>query len=559
MLQLWCLRCNREKCSEAGDAMRWSSTAMAELCPISGGQPLEGRLSRLNRGDGPVEVSPELHGGREGHVPRHPHPLPEVRQALDKLLAVSTALHVIGQHVLASGLQGVASKQRRCHVPQHHIHLRCPVHVGLGIRVGEGRGELLGTRATRPPAAESHDSIEVPQQLAGCLLPGRLIALVHVGRQGLQGSGGPQLQRQLPAALLPTNGTGCGLDLLTVVCVARAVLRRNVPHMREVVALGGLVRGPLLKGVNPLLQARPPLGAPQLHALPVQAGCQHALYMADVLEVNDAGYIAAQEPWGLGVIGQSSLHPVHRLLKRGLRAVAANCEAPETEAAAGPEHQRTPVAKQLPLEAQELVGLLELRAARVWAHLWAVKVGLQELHDHQGLCDQLPIHLNGWEQPTGHLLQELLRLVSVAPHVDLVDPVGDLLLFQLQPDLLAVRAPGCSVSVQCHPHLLLLLAKQAQLAVRVGRALALGPQLLQLLQALPDRRGIGLLNQILLGRGAVLRDHTHGERRHAALSGHTTPCLREGGPHTQGTSLAGLKAAGPESTLWRDVARNSCG
>lgn len=44
-------------------------------------------------------------------------------------------------------------------------------------------------------------------------------------------------------------------------------------------------------------------------------------------------------------------------------------------------------------------------------------------------------------------------LIPIAPHVDLADSVGDLLLLEQHPNFLAVGAPGGRVTIQCHPHL----------------------------------------------------------------------------------------------------------
>ena len=54
------------------------------------------------------------------------------------------------------------------------------------------------------------------------------------------------------------------------------------------------------------------------------------------------------------------------------------------------------------------------------------------------------------QEKGGHLGCILRRLVPIAAHVDFLQGVGDLLLLQLQPDLLAVRAPSCMIPEELH-------------------------------------------------------------------------------------------------------------
>jgi hypothetical protein len=59
--------------------------------------------------------------------------------------------------------------------------------------------------------------------------------------------------------------------------------------------------------------------------------------------------------------------------------------------------------------------------------------------------------------------------LPIAEHGDLVDAVGDLMLFEPEPNLLAVGAPGVVVTIECHTDVLFLVAEQAQTGLRVRR------------------------------------------------------------------------------------------
>ena len=96
---------------------------------------------------------------------------------------------------------------------------------------------------------------------------------------------------------------------------------------------------------------------------------------------------------------------------------------------------------------------------------------VQHLHDRQAVRHEVAVDLDRRQEAVGHLVEEPARLVAVAPHVDLVDPVRYPLLLQQQPHLLAVRTPRGSVAEQRHAHLALGLgSEESQAGVGVRRA-----------------------------------------------------------------------------------------
>ena len=96
---------------------------------------------------------------------------------------------------------------------------------------------------------------------------------------------------------------------------------------------------------------------------------------------------------------------VHHSLKGPLCSAAHEA----AQAAARTEHQGAPGPKQLPLEAKQLISILELRGVRIRDHLWAREVAVQDLHDHERLGHDLPIDFHCWQEASGNLLEELLR------------------------------------------------------------------------------------------------------------------------------------------------------
>ena len=74
------------------------------------------------------------------------------------------------------------------------------------------------------------------------------------------------------------------------------VLRRDVLAVCVVVALGGDVRGTRLEGREPSVHVRQLAGGAQRQALPVEERCEHALDVRDVLQVDERGRLATQEP-----------------------------------------------------------------------------------------------------------------------------------------------------------------------------------------------------------------------------------------------------------------------
>ena len=95
---------------------------------------------------------------------------------------------------------------------------------------------------------------------------------------------------------------------------------------------------------------------------------------------------------------------------------------------------------------------------------------LQGLKDAITFRDHAAIQLQGREHARGHQLLEPALLLAVAKHRDLADPVGDPLLLEPQPHLLAVGAPGVVIPIQGDPHLRFGAAKQPQGGLGIGGA-----------------------------------------------------------------------------------------
>jgi len=106
------------------------------------------------------------------------------------------------------------------------------------------------------------------------------------------------------------------------------------------------------------------------------------------------------------------------------------------------------------------------------------------LQDHIALGVEPAIELQGGEHPGGHNLLVPALLLAVTEHRDLADPIGDPLLLEPKPDLLAVGAPGVVIAVEGDAHLGLRPTKQPQARLGIG-----GPLLAQLQQLLVALQG----------------------------------------------------------------------
>ena len=98
----------------------------------------------------------------------------------------------------------------------------------------------------------------------------------------------------------------------------------------------------------------------------------------------------------------------------------------------------------------------------------AAKGPFEGLENAVALGDQATIELQGREHAGGHQPPKPGFLLAVAKHGDLANPVGDPLLLQPQPHLLAIGAPGMVVAKQGDPHALLRLTKQTQTGLGAG-------------------------------------------------------------------------------------------
>mmetsp|Transcript_19691 Transcript_19691/g.54973 ORF Transcript_19691/g.54973 Transcript_19691/m.54973 type:complete len:263 (+) Transcript_19691:1103-1891(+) len=207
-----------------------------------------------------------------------------------------------------------------------------------------------------------------------------------------------------------------------------------------VVTVGAQVSRPLLKRRKPGLDGRPAAGSPDKEPLVISQRGHHSLKHRYHVDISQADIFAKEK--GAPCDFQLRLNHVQDCLGASLghRLVPVTACPPK------------PVGKQATLQAHELLCSLHLlaTAARneglvVWELL------LQQHHDAERLSDWGPaIQLHHRQQSCGHLGHELWRLWAVAPHVDLFDNVGDLLLLKHQPDLVAVWAPGGMVPVQLH-------------------------------------------------------------------------------------------------------------
>lgn len=109
-------------------------------------------------------------------------------------------------------------------------------------------------------------------------------------------------------------------------------------------------------------------------------------------------------------------------------------------------------------------------ARSLWCAIWRQhgllwKLSLEQLHDKRRLGDDSAIELQHRQHARRNLLRERRLLVAVAPHVDLLDGVGDLLLLEEEPHLLAVGAPCRVIAIQVHPRRL----AAAKCALQCGR------------------------------------------------------------------------------------------
>eukprot|EP00404_Azadinium_spinosum_P056922 CAMPEP_0180769070 /NCGR_PEP_ID=MMETSP1038_2-20121128/40902_1 /TAXON_ID=632150 /ORGANISM="Azadinium spinosum, Strain 3D9" /LENGTH=120 /DNA_ID=CAMNT_0022803763 /DNA_START=195 /DNA_END=553 /DNA_ORIENTATION=+ len=104
----------------------------------------------------------------------------------------------------------------------------------------------------------------------------------------------------------------------------------------------------------------------------------------------------------------------------------------------------------------------ELRSAGRHEGARAGEVLLDELHNSGALCVEVAIHFQRRQQATGRLRKKGPRLRPVAVHAHLHHSVGDLLLLELHPHLVAIGAPSMVVTVEHHSHLALLGAKEAE-------------------------------------------------------------------------------------------------
>ena len=145
---------------------------------------------------------------------------------------------------------------------------------------------------------------------------------------------------------------------------------------------------------------------------------------------------------------------------------------------------------------------------------------LKCLQDQIAFGDQMTVQLKGRQHPGGDDLLEPALLLAVAEHRHLADPVGDPLLLQPQPHLLAVGAPGVVIAVEGDAHLGFRPTKQAQAGLRIGGAFH--PPLLQLSLT----AGIALLLELLPAQG-LSQGHRWCGRVHGNSIAQTSPAPRE--------------------------------
>eukprot|EP00467_Chlorarachnion_reptans_P004636 CAMPEP_0114521902 /NCGR_PEP_ID=MMETSP0109-20121206/20452_1 /TAXON_ID=29199 /ORGANISM="Chlorarachnion reptans, Strain CCCM449" /LENGTH=490 /DNA_ID=CAMNT_0001703075 /DNA_START=381 /DNA_END=1850 /DNA_ORIENTATION=- len=456
--------------------------------------------------------------GWEAHVARDPYPVAEVLDALPELHAP-----------LLRDSFGIERRQRTAQEaegrhPEQHVGI-LPVP-RLRKREGVGQGRAVSELASVPvrPTHELDDALVVPGDLERRLMPGRLLAHLEGLPDRLPAVWASVRDRDLPARalhplagyrLLPVVAEGvrrvlgvvpapaanevhrlAGLRVLQV-DERLPVLRRDVHHVRVEVALRRSVGLPPLEGLQPPVQVRPPR-APHLDPLPVHDRSLHALDVGDELQVDEGRVLCPEE--------ERAPRPSVRLPQRlveavqeGLVPLPALVPLTAEEALQRVRDQRrrveqvlAPGAEQGPLEPVQLLGLGRLPAGD-HVRLEVRELGVEELHDRDRVRVQPPVELHGRKEAVRHLVQEPLGLRAVAPHVDVVqeplglwavaphvdvcDLIGDALLLEHDPDLLAVRAPRRPVPVQRDPHIRLRVAEEAERRVRVGPALAFFPGL----------------------------------------------------------------------------------
>mmetsp|Transcript_2832 Transcript_2832/g.11329 ORF Transcript_2832/g.11329 Transcript_2832/m.11329 type:complete len:259 (+) Transcript_2832:2492-3268(+) len=225
---------------------------------------------------------------------------------------------------------------------------------------------------------------------------------------------------------------------------AAAQLRRQVVHVRVVVRLLSTIRVARLHRLEPGVDGRPAavVAAAHHHAFVVGDAGGDALQERREGKV-DVADLLAQEVGPRAHDGQRIVGGVHDVLEV-LHPLLVRPAAREP---------LQPPPEELALQLEHLVRQRALLAAGRRQHGRLVRKGLFDpAHDDVRLGDQAAVQFHDGQHAGGHLRQEGRGLVAVAAQGRLDHAVGDALLLELQPDLLAVRAPGGVVTVQRDAH-----------------------------------------------------------------------------------------------------------
>mmetsp|Transcript_22308 Transcript_22308/g.55254 ORF Transcript_22308/g.55254 Transcript_22308/m.55254 type:complete len:254 (-) Transcript_22308:316-1077(-) len=136
-----------------------------------------------------------------------------------------------------------------------------------------------------------------------------------------------------------------------------------------------------------------------------------------------------------------------------------------------PSHPRR---KQLSLQPVQLL-CLSLEVGRWIQALLALGEALERQQNVVGLSIDSSVDNGHGNLATGLDLEEGRRLVSVAPHVDLFHFIRNFFCLECQPNLLAVGAPGCRVSIESHGNVFFLVGflKKTNLVHRTSNPISL--------------------------------------------------------------------------------------
>mmetsp|Transcript_190 Transcript_190/g.461 ORF Transcript_190/g.461 Transcript_190/m.461 type:complete len:513 (-) Transcript_190:144-1682(-) len=398
-------------------------------------------------------MRPKLARSRIRHVSGHPDSLLKVPEALCRLLLQSPGDKFRSWTLNCTLLLLFVLRQEKIsHVTECTVDLRDPCFVWLGVRVGLRGADGGAAWNTNASAGKACDCLVVGYQPPSCLSSCSTVTLhsprfhpIPAGAQWV--SPGPLLSVNfLPNLFLPSTGhRGTSPDLGREVVVVCVPVRLDVGE-----------RFPAVHRLKPPTNVRPSLRVKQQKPFVVRQRSRHSLHEGCEDDVHERK--SSAEKKGSSPCFKLRLDSFQSCLELLLESLLTQRRPQPSE----------PISEQLPLKPHQRPKGLASGFRGIRNHRDRREFLLQYPYDIVRLCDDLLVNHGDWEHTPGSNLQEPLRFVSVAPHVDSLDDVGHFFFLQQEPNLLTVGTPGRHVSNEDNPGLFALLQVEHSPVCPVG-------------------------------------------------------------------------------------------